>query len=118
MIDGKIRAIYVHHDGYLSGVGADLQEYATLAEVDALLDEGDRSSLESGFYKDRGENDVDPITYDTFDEFYDACKNSWGEYYYVWKDGVWYCGDTYGDTSISHKMIPYIEAVELTKQTV
>lgn len=29
-----IRAVYVHHDGYLSGAGQDLQEYTTQEAVE------------------------------------------------------------------------------------
>lgn len=110
-VGDKVRAVYVHWDGYLDGVGADLQGYTTQEDVEALIADGDRSSLEGPYYKDRGETGVDPKTYDTFDEFYDACEGCWAEYYYIFKDGVWYCGDTYGNTPISKKLVPYNEAV-------
>jgi hypothetical protein len=117
MVGNKCRAVYVHWDGYLSGVGAELQEYATQAEVLELIAGGDRSSLTDGFYKERGETGVDPTEYETFEEFYEAVDSCWGEYYYVFKDGVWYCGDTYGKfgdpTSISKKLVPYAEAVAM-----
>jgi hypothetical protein len=117
MVGGKCRAVYVHWDGYLDGVGAELQEYTTQAEVEELIAEGDRSSLTDGFYKDRGETGVDPVEYDTFEQFLDAANGCGAEYYYVFKDGVWYCGDTYGrwgsDSKISDKLVPYDEAVEL-----
>lgn len=111
----KCRAVYVHWDGYLEGVGAELQEYTTQAKVEELISHGDRSSLTEGFYKDRGETDVHPRVFDTFNEFLNTCENSWGEYYYIWKDGVWYCGDTYDRTPISGKLVPYAEALELTQ---
>jgi hypothetical protein len=117
MVGSKCRAVYVHWDGYLDGVGAELQEYTTQAEVEELIAEGDRSSLTDGYYKDRGEKGVDPTDYDTFAEFLDAANGCGAEYYYVFKDGVWYCGDTYGrwgsDSKISDKLVPYDEAVEL-----
>jgi hypothetical protein len=117
MVGSKCRAVYVHWDGYLDGVGAELQEYTTQAEVEELIAEGDRSSLTDGFYKDRGETGVDPVEYDTFEQFLDAANGCGAEYYYVFKDGVWYCGDTYGrwgsDSKISDKLVPYDEAVEL-----
>ena len=114
----KIRAVYVHFDGYLSGVGAELQDYTSRGEVEKLISEGDRSSLTEGFYKFNGEDDVDPVDYESFDEFYESCKDSWGEYYYVWKDNVWHCGDTYDKydpTPITRKLVPYSEAVKLLK---
>ena len=116
MVGDKCRAIYVHFDGYLSGNGAELQSYTTQAEVLELIAGGDRSSLTGGFYKDRGEKGVDPTEYETFEEFYEAVNGCWGEYYYVFKDGVWYCGDTYEGTKISKKLVPYAEAVKLQEE--
>lgn len=113
MMGDKVRAVYVHWDGYLDGVGAELQGYKTQEDVEELISHGDRSSLEDGFYKDRGETGVDPEDYDSFDEFYDAADGCGAEYYYIFKDGVWYCGDTYRDTPISRKLVPYAEAVKL-----
>jgi hypothetical protein len=106
------RAVYVHWDGYLSGVGAELQGYTTQAEVEELVSHGDRSSLDGPYYKDRGETGVDPVDYKSFDEFYDAVDGAGAEYYYVFKDGVWYCGDTYGSTALSKKLVPYAKATE------
>ena len=112
MVGDKCRAVYVHWDGYLDGVGRELQDYTTQAEVEELIADGDRSSLDSGFYKERGETGVDPKEFATFDEFYDYAEGSWAEYYYIFKDGVWYCGDTYGGSPISKKLVPYAEACE------
>ncbi len=117
MVGDKCRAVYVHWDGYLDGVGAELQGYTTQAEVEELISHGDRSSLDGGYYKDRGETGVEPTEYATFEEFFDAVNGCGGEYYYVFKDGVWYCGDTYGrwgsDSKISGKLVAYADAVEL-----
>ena len=115
MVGDKCRAVYVHWDGYLEGVGAELQDYTTQAAVEELISHGDRSSLEDGYYKDRGEDGVEPQEYDSFDEFYDACEGSWCEWYYIFKDGVWYCGNTYGD-SLSNTLTPYAEACEIYEQ--
>ena len=112
MVGSKCRAVYVHWDGYLEGVGAELQGYTTQAEVEELIAGGDMSSL-GDYYKDRGETGVEPKEFDDFEYFYDYVEGSWAEYYYVFKDGVWYCGDTYGNTPISKKLVPYAEAVKL-----
>jgi hypothetical protein len=53
--------------------------------------------------------------YATFEEFLDAADGFCAEYYYVFRDGVWYCGDTYGNTAISGKLVAYDEAVELER---
>ena len=120
MVGSKCRAVYVHWDGYLDGVGAGLQGYTTQEAVEELISHGDRSSLEDGFYKDRGETGVDPTEYETFEQFMDAASGCGAEYYYVFKDGVWYCGDTYGrwgsDSKISGKLVAYADAVAAQRE--
>jgi len=111
MVGDKCRAVYVHWDGYLEGVGAELQSYTTQAEVEELIASGDRSSLTDGFYKDRGEEGVDPTDYDTFAEFFEAVEGCWGEYYYIFKDGVWYCGNIYEGNALYKKLTAYADAV-------
>ena len=113
----KCRAIYVHYDGYLSGVGAELQTYTSQADVEALIAEGDRSSLTEGFYKDRGEKGVEPTDYDTFAEFFAAVEGCWGEYYYIFKDGVWYCGNIYEGNALYKKLTAYEDAVAVQEET-
>jgi hypothetical protein len=119
MKGSKCHAVYVHWDGYLSGVGAELQGYTTQAEVEELIAGGDMSTLED-YYKDRGDTGTEPKVFDTFAEFLEYAEDCWAEYYYIFRDGVWYCGDTYGKfgdpTSISKKLVPYAEAVELEEQ--
>lgn len=60
--DGTIRAVYVHHDAYVAGVGAILGGwYETPEKVEALLALGDLSSLGTtladtvAYRRDRGE---------------------------------------------------------------
>lgn len=109
-----IRAVYVHFDGYLDGVGQDLQAYTTQEAVEELISHGDRSSLDGGYYRDRSETDVDPSDYGSFDEFFEACAGSWGEYYYLFRDGVWYCGKTYRSSPLYRKLVPYAEAIAVS----
>lgn len=109
------RAVYVHYDGYLEGVGAECQKYTTQAAVEQMISHGDRSALAGPYYKDRGERGVEPVDYASFAEFLDAAEGAGAEYYYIFLDGVWYCGDTYGSTPISFKLVPYAEAVALLK---
>lgn len=105
----KCTAVYVHHDGYLSGVGADLLEYDTQADVEELISHGDRSSLEGDYYSERGEDwpDVKPKVYDSFEEFFEACDDCWGEYYYIFKDGKWYYGQTSKSSRVYRKLVQY-----------
>ena len=60
--DGTVRAVYVHHDAYVAGVGAILGGwYETPELVKGLLDLGDLSSLGTtladtvAYLRDRGE---------------------------------------------------------------
>lgn len=108
-----IRAIYVHWDGYLAGVGKDLQAYTTVDEVEELISHGDRSTLDGEYYKDRGESDVEPTDYADFDEFFEACVRSWGEYYYVFDNGIWYCGTTYSASNLYRNLVPYERAIKI-----
>ncbi len=117
IVGDKCRAVYVHWDGYLSGVGAELQAYTSQAEVEALIAEGDRSSLTEGFYKDRGEDGVEPTDYDTFAEFFEAVEGCWGEWYYIFKDGVWYCGNIYEGDTLYKKLTAYEDAVAVKEET-
>jgi hypothetical protein len=117
MVGDKCRAVYVHWDGYLDGVGAELQGYTTQAEVEELISHGDRSSLEDGYYKDRGEKGVEPTDYDSFAEFFEAVEGCWGEWYYIFKDGVWYCGNTYEGDALCKKLTAYEDAVAVKEET-
>lgn len=110
-IDDKIRAVYVHFDGYLEGVGSELQEYTSTEKVEELISYGDRSTLTSGYYRDQGETDVDPETYDSFEDFFTACQDSWIEWFYVFDNGIWYCGNTYEDDTLYKKLTPWTVAV-------
>jgi len=63
MPDGSVRAVYVHHDAYVAGVGAILGGwYETPELVKGLLDLGDLSSLGTtladtiAYHRDRGED--------------------------------------------------------------
>ena len=120
MVGDVCRAVYVHWDGYLDGVGRDLKNYTRQSAVEELISHGDRSSLDGGYYKDRGEDGVDPRDYATFSEFLDDANGYGAEYYYIFKDGVWYCGDCYGrwgnTTPISGKLVPFDEAYRITAQ--
>lgn len=118
MIGDRCRAVYVHWNGFLNGVGAELQHYTSQAEVEELISHGDRSSLTQGFYSERGEVRSHPVDYSTFKEFYHGCKKSGVEYYYIFKNGIWYCGDTYdtvNPTKITEKLVPYEQAITLSR---
>ena len=74
---GLIRAVYVHHDGYLSGVGKTLIENYDFIKLDNLLDLGDMSCLgdsieNSIFYaRDRNETIVKARWFNTREQMLD-----------------------------------------------
>jgi len=121
----KCKSVYCHWDGYLEHNGRILQEHYDSAKANHLVSLGDLSALrpEIGdqhpfsqfevddmdrddfirttenmctFYgRDRGESGVEFRVALTFAEFLEQCNNCGAEYYYIMKDGVWYCGDMY-----------------------
>ena len=145
----KCKSIYCHWDGYLSHNGKILQEHYDSAKANNLVALGDLSSLKATigekhafsqfelraeevagyklltenmctFYgRDRGEKDTEFQVAHTFDEFLEQCDNCAAEYYYINKDGVWYCGTTYENTHpLSKTLTALVEALATEKETV
>ena len=123
----KVKSVYCHWDGYLEHNGQILQEHYDSAKANHLVALGDLSSLQnqigeehpfgyhgtdmsaeeynakfSGmctFYgRDRGEEGTDFKVAHTFVEFLEQADGCGAEYYYIMRDGVWYCGTTYENT--------------------
>jgi len=137
----NVKSIYCHWDGYLDFNGRILQEHYDSARANHLVALGDLSSLRANigeehafsqfelpaeeveayktltedwctFYgRDRGEKGTEWKVATTFDQFLEQCDNSGAEYYYIMKDGVWYCGDTYESTPLSKKLTVLAEAL-------
>ena len=142
MHGNKVKSIYCHWDGYLEHNGAILQEHYDSAKANHLVALGDLSSLkpEIGekhafsqfelpadeveafkaltedmctFYgRDRGEKGVEFKVAQTFEEFMEQCDNCGAEYYYIMRDGTWYCGDTYESTTLSKKLTVLADALQ------
>jgi hypothetical protein len=121
----KLKSVYCHWDGYLAHNGKILQEHFDSAKANNLVALGDLSSLRPNigeqhafsyhdlpadeveafkeatkdmctFYgRDRGESGTEFKVAYMFEEFLEQCDNCDAEYYYIMKDGVWYCGRTY-----------------------
>jgi hypothetical protein len=138
----KVKSIYCHWDGYLEHNGAILQEHYDSAKANNLVALGDLSSLRASigekhafsqfelsadeveafkaltedmctFYgRDRGEKGVEFKVAQTFDEFLGQCYNSGAEYYYIMRDGTWYCGDTYESGPLSTKLTALADALQ------
>jgi hypothetical protein len=135
----KVKSIYCHWDGYLGYNGQVLQAHYDSAKANHLVALGDMSSLRADigekhafskfdsvtniehrehneewctFYgRDRGEKDTEFKVAQTFDEFLEQCDLSGAEYYYIMRDGVWYCGDMYESTPLSKKLTALTEAL-------
>ena len=139
----KVKSVYCHWDGYLAHNGAILQEHYDSAKANQLVAMGDMSSLgkvigeahpfsphgskeaealyeharDQGyctFYnRDRGETGTEFKVAHTFEEFLDQADGCGAEYYYIMKDGVWYCGTTYENTHLLSKRLTLLtEALE------
>jgi len=140
MHGNKVKSIYCHWDGYLGYNGQVLQEFYDGAKANHIVALGDMSSLQADigekhafskfdpvtniehrehnedwctFYgRDRGEKDTEFKVAQTFEEFLEQCDLSGAEYYYIMKDGVWYCGDMYESTPLSKKLTALADALE------
>ena len=109
----KYQTIYVHWDGYLSGIGKKLLHYYTdESKIEELFKNGSMSSLGIRispdqrfthnfdhpqsctcvfYFRDRGDDwsECKPWTY-TVKQEKTACRHANGEYNYLFKDGRWY----------------------------
>jgi hypothetical protein len=141
----KCKSVYCHWDGYLSHNGRILQDHYDSTKANQLVALGDMSSLRSEigekhafsvfdlpgneveafkaltenwctFYgRDRGESNIDFKVSQNFEEFVEQSNDCDAEYYYIMKDGVWYCGTTYSrDGMIPIKL--YVLAEQLIKK--
>lgn len=92
--NGTVSNIYIHSDGYLSGVGATLHKYwPTTRDVARLTKLGDCSSLGENltdtiaYHRDRGDEECPARKDATLEEYLNhdrSWRQSWGyEYCYV-----------------------------------
>ena len=84
-------------------------------ERDAKLALVERAETENWctFYgRDRGETGTDFRVDSTFKEFLERADGCGAEFYYIMKDGEWYCGTTYEhDAQLGGKLVPLAEAL-------
>lgn len=123
-----LKSVYCHWDGYLDHNGRILLEHYNSAKANQLVALGDISSLGKDigekhdfnaetqgwttFYgRDRGEDGIEWTCHEDFQSFLEHCDNCGAEYYYIMRDGVWYCGDCYDHSPMSGKLVPLAEAL-------
>ena len=128
----KCKSVYCHWDGYLSNNGRILLEHYDSAKANHLVALGDISSLDrtveipegvehtfddpvkgiTSFYgRDRGETGCEFSVDHDFESFMKRVNDSGAEFYYIMKDGVWYCGDNYGSSDISGQLVELSKAL-------
>ena len=136
------KSIYCHWDGYLDHNGRILLEHYDSSKANELVSLGDMSALRPDigtphsfsqfeleemdreefvrttenmctFYgRDRGEEGTEWKVAHTFDELFEQVENGGGEWYYVMRDGEWYCGNTYeSDARFYKKLVLLAEAL-------
>ena len=132
MHGGVVKSVYCHWDGYLDNNGRILLEHYDSAKANHLVALGDISSLDNEvvipegvehsyenpargitvFYgRDRGETDVSWAVDHDFESFMQRVNDCGAEYYYIMRDGEWYCGDSYKRTEISGRLVPLSQAL-------
>ena len=82
------------------------------AETEALYEHARDQGYCTFYNRDRGETGTEFKVAHTFEEFLDQADGCGAEYYYIMKDGVWYCGDTYTSTPLSKRLTLLTEALE------
>jgi hypothetical protein len=138
----KVKSVYCHWDGYLEHNGQVLEQYYDSAKANNLVALGDMSTLRPQigekhafsqfdlppeeveaykeltqdwctFYgRDRGELSTWKVA-NTFEEFLEQADGCGAEFYYIMKDGVWYCGTTYENTHpLSKRLTLLSEALQ------
>ena len=126
------KSVYCHWDGYLDHNGRILLNHYDSAKANHLVALGDISSLDvnveipegeshsfqvplkgvTTFYgRDRSETGTEyRVTHD-FESFMKRVDGCGAEYYYIMKDGQWYCGDNHGSTPMSGRLVLLAEAL-------
>lgn len=128
-VDGKYARVYCHFDGYISGVGATLQEhYNSQERAQELVKPGDisgcyeRCDKPAGhsfdkpvegctvyYGRDRGEKGVKAKIFASLQTAWPE-EDSWVEFVYVWQNGSWFVGDP---DEGSQTLVSLSEAIEL-----
>ena len=138
MHGNKVKSVYCHWNGSVEHNGAVLQEHYDSGRANNLVALGDMSVLGKNieipadaehsfdtpakditvFYgRDRNEKNTEFKVALTFEAFLEQCDDCAAEYYYIMKDGEWYCGTTYENTHpLSRTLTALAEALTTEKE--
>ena len=95
-------------------IDKDDPDFDKLVALHELAEDNDWTTF---YARDRGEKDVDFQVSQSFDEFLELCDSTGAEYYYIMRDGVWYCGSLYSVEGMIAGGL-YELSEQLAKQTV
>ncbi|CAB4125646.1 hypothetical protein UFOVP181_463 [uncultured Caudovirales phage] len=142
----NVKSVYCHWDGYPEHNGEILQNHYDSVKANQLVALGDLSSLKENigvahafstfdltdaeqeayevehgesctFYgRDRGEENTGYKVHTTFNDFVECVEGSWCEWYYILKDGVWYCGNIYGGKTYCKTLTPLADVLASYKE--
>ena len=88
------------------------------AEIQAAYDAAKEAGWSTFYARDREETGCEFKTDTTFEAFLSRVDGCCGEWYYVMREGVWYCGNLYErDTKFYKQLVPLVEALETIKET-
>ena len=126
-LDHNGRLLQEHYDsakanhlvalGDLSSLRRDLGEkhafskFDLATQIEQRLHEEATENMCTFYGRDRGEKHTEYKVAQNFETFLEQCNMSGAEYYYIMRDGVWYCGDIYGSTPLSNNLTLLSEAL-------
>ena len=87
------------------------------AEIKASYEAAQEAGWCTFYGRDRKETGTMWKVAHTFAEFLEQCDNCCAEFYYIMKEGVWYCGNIYSNHPLSRKLTALTEALESVKET-
>ena len=83
----------------------------------ALHELSEKESWTTFYGRDRGETEQEFQVSQSFDEFLELVNDCGAEYFYIMRDGVWYCGSVYSVEGMVPNTL-YVLSEQLAKETV
>ena len=95
------------------GIDKDDPDFDKLVALTELAEDNGWTTF---YGRDRGEKDVDFKVSQSFDEFLELVDHCGAEYFYIMRDGIWYCGSLYAVEGMLPNTL-YVLQEQLAKQT-